>query len=84
MLLIATFTKALEAHATPFSAALNTMVFTDGDASGILIAAIESSCTCPGTRFRRDGQCLVVDDKRVDPIPAGNAVQGLQWDSHIF
>lgn len=55
----------------------------DAAASSISLAAIENGCACPA-RFRKDGQCLVMEYKRVNPIPADKAVQGVQWCSYFF
>ena len=48
------------------------------DSSRLSLAGIENGCTCPRTGIGKDGDGLMMEDERVDPIPAAYAVPGLQ------
>ena len=53
------------------------------DSSSISLAAIENGCPCPRTGIRKDSDCLVMKDERIDPIPADYAMPGVQWRSPL-
>jgi hypothetical protein len=44
---------------------------------------IENGCAC-ATWFRKDGKLSVMEDERIDPLSADNAMQRVQWHSHFF
>jgi hypothetical protein len=50
----------------------------------ISFAAIENVCACLRTGIRKDGDCLVMEDERVDPIPADYAMPGAQGRSKFI
>ena len=44
---------------------------------------IEDGCACP-TWFRKDGKLSVMEDERIDPLSADNAMQRVQWYSYFL
>jgi hypothetical protein len=50
----------------------------NADKSSISLGAIENGCPCFRTGIRKDSDCLVMADERVDPITADYAMLGLK------
>ena len=50
----------------------------NADKSSISLGVIENGCPCFRTGIRKDSDCLVMDDERVDPITADYAMPGLK------
>ena len=44
---------------------------------------IEDGCACPAW-FWKDDKLSMVEDQRIDPLSADNAMQRVQWYSHFL
>lgn len=44
---------------------------------------VEDGCAC-STWFRKDGKRSVMEDERIDPFSADNAMQRVQWYAHFL
>jgi hypothetical protein len=86
MQLATAFTEALKAHGTKSESMKQEKalgkglkcLFLKADGSSLSLAATEDGCPCPRTRIRKDGQCLMMEDESVDPIPTDDAMPGMK------